>query len=425
VDAAQAAQLRAWLETRIARRVNASAVESLSRAADERLADLVTVLRHGTSVCFVPAPARRVFEFDRGGALVTALAADPTGALAAACVRIPDGSWVAVEPRATADAPWGLSDRVWHVAEPSAGVPWRSGKPLTHFAALDYARIDRIPPLAEPSRLPPGAGAAILNLVASLAADQGLDRLRYRGPYPTEQLFLALLESFRYEAGEADPLAAFRAGHLAWRPAPNERLFHPGGPYVQLRDRVEKVVTGGRVYQRADWQGVRRRAARRVTDGTDGVRCSLWFLETAIEEHLVLSPDGAVLHVSAPEPGAPGRQSISRAVWGGIAASVAATSVPALAPFVRLAAEPITAEWGPVTGDLVAFEGARVRLSHPIRALLTERLGAATTRAERLGIVLAALTELAALVGDELRARRSEAREIADAVDALVRDLVG
>src|SRR5439155_370570 len=82
-----------------------------------------------------------------------------------------------------------------------------------------------------------------LNLIAELAREQGAARLAYRGPYPTEQLFLALLESFRYEpADAADPLAAFMSGGLAWTPAPHERLFAADGLYVQRRGRVEKVV---------------------------------------------------------------------------------------------------------------------------------------------------------------------------------------
>lgn len=405
MDPAHAARLRAWLAAPTVRQLDASAAERLRRAADERLDDLVRLLRHGTSVCFTPPPARRVFEFDRGGILVTALAWDEAGALATACVRIPDGSWVAIEPRALTDAPWGLSDRVWHVAELSGRVPWRSGTPLTHFAALDYTRIDRIPPLAEPVRLPRGAGTALLNLVASLALDQGVERLRYGGPYPTEQLFAALLESFRYDTAASDPLARFMAGELDWMPAPHERLFDRRGACVQLRGRVEKVVAAGRVYERADWQGVGRRASRRVDDTADGVRCALWFLDTVIAEHLLLAPDGDVLVMHADVPDDRPPRPLPRAVWNGLAAVVAATSAPVLAPALHHVAEPIVAEWAGAGGDLVAVEGDRARFAHGIRTALRARLAGAATRAERLPLALAALGEMAQLVGDELRAR--------------------
>ena len=131
---------------------------------------------------------------DRLGTRLAALRWDG-GRLESAWVRIPDGSWLGIEPRASADAPWGWSDRLWHAAEPP-GHGWR-GTTLTVFEALDWGRIDRIPTLAEPARLPPGGGTAVLNLIVALAVAQGAGPLPYRGPYPTEQLFLALLESFR------------------------------------------------------------------------------------------------------------------------------------------------------------------------------------------------------------------------------------
>ncbi len=214
--------------------------------------------------------------FDRHGNPVSELAWAADGSLERASVRLPDGSWLSIEPRATTAAPWGLSDRVWRAVQFPESRGW-SGEPLTIFEALDWTRIDRIPPLAEPGRLPPGGGTAVLNLIAELAREQGATRLAYRGPYPTEQLFLALLESFRYEPEHApDPLTAFMAGDLAWTPAPHERLFGAGGLFVQRRGLVEKVVFGGAAYYRPDWQSVTRHAPRRVRDVPEGVLCSLW-----------------------------------------------------------------------------------------------------------------------------------------------------
>ena len=103
---------------------------------------------------------------DRRGTLVAMLHRSATGSLESAWVRIPDGSWLGIEPRATREAPWGWSDRLWHAAEPSSGA-WR-GTPLTVFEALDWTRIDRIPALGEPARLPRGDGTAVLNLIAAL-----------------------------------------------------------------------------------------------------------------------------------------------------------------------------------------------------------------------------------------------------------------
>src|SRR5436305_1368643 len=166
--------------------------------------------------------------------LVFPMTMAPAALRRATAIASSSGTWSA-ERRATTAAPWGLSDRVWRAVQFPESRGW-SGEPLTIFEALDWARIDRIPPLAEPGRLPPGGGTAVLNLIAELAREQGVTRLAYRGPYPTEQLFLALLESFRYEPEHAsDPLTAFMAGDLAWAPAPHERLFGADGLFVQRR----------------------------------------------------------------------------------------------------------------------------------------------------------------------------------------------
>ena len=189
------------------------------------------------------AHGRRVGERDRYGTPVATLAWTDDGRLAEAAVRLPDHSWLTIQPRAARDPRWGLSDLLRH-----------GETPLTHCAAIAWERVDAIPPLAEPARLPPGGGSAVLNLVASLAADQNRAPLAYRGPYPTEQLFLALLESFRWmrvDGGPHDPgsspdvLATFMAGGLRWAPAPHARAFAPEGVYVQARGRIDKLASNG------------------------------------------------------------------------------------------------------------------------------------------------------------------------------------
>ena len=191
------------------------------------LVEVVAFERHGTTVCYADAARRRrLLEFDRHGTLLLALRWHDT-TLAEGRVRLSDGTWLRVEPQAETGEPWGRSDRLWH-----ARTVADHGDALTHFEALDWAAVDRIPTLAEPARLPTGAGTAVLNAIASLARDQGRDSLRYGGPYPTEQLFTTLLDSFHYDATRDDPLAAFSRGELAWRPAPHERVFTPEGACV-------------------------------------------------------------------------------------------------------------------------------------------------------------------------------------------------
>jgi hypothetical protein len=388
---------------------------------------------------------------DRRGTLVAMLRRSAAGSLERAWVRIPDGSWLGVEPQATREAPWGWSDRLWHADEPSSGA-WH-GTPLAVFEALDWTRIDRIPALGEPARLPPGGGTAILNLIATLAAEQGAERLAYRGPYPTEQLFLALLESFRYEPASADPLATFMRGGLEWRPAPSERVFVADDLYVQLRERIEKVVWRGVTYYRPDWQGVARHSPRRIVDAPEGVRCGLWALALCLEDHLLLHPNGDLVTILAGAPSTSPSRLLSPSIWSGVVAAVAARCAEPLAPLVESVAGAFSLEWGPIARDLVQIGRGRVRISERLREALAGRLATAPARADRAALGLAVIAEMAALVGDELRGRAQaailglppaaqpgalegserlgprggaeRARDIALAVDALLAEVAG
>lgn len=332
-------------------------------------------------------------ERDRHGASVATLAWDGDR-LAEAAVRIPDGSWVRVRPRAAHDPRWGDTDVVEHAAAA-----------VTGFAAVDWAAIDAIPPLAEPARLPPGGGTAVLNLIAALAADQARGPLAYRGPYPTEQLFLALLECFTYETGAERPLQLFMAGGLVWMPAPHERSLDPCGVYVQTRGRVEKVVWRGRAYYRADWQGVERHAVHRLRDDGARVVASLWALGSPIEDHVVLSREGDVLETRAPAAGAEPPRPLAPAIAAGLVAIVIAASAPPLAAAIRAEAGELVFGWAPLDGDLAALDTGHARVSLALGRALAARLAAAASRAEQVRLGFAALAEAAHALGDGLRAR--------------------
>jgi hypothetical protein len=392
VSAGAAAHLRRWLDGDEARGAEAALIAELHRARPARAQP------HGTTVCFLDRPGlppRRIAELDRHGTLLAALRWSAAG-LAAAWVRIPDRSWLRIEPAATRDTPWGLADRLWH----SARLDDR-GRALTVVEALDYARIDRIPTLAEPARLPPGGGVALLNTLAALAEDQGATTLVYPGPYPGEQLFLALLESFRYEPA-TDPLAAFVAGELRWRPAPHERVFAADDLYVQLRGRVEKVVWRQRTYYRPDWQAVARLAPARVRDVDRAtVGCSLWALGAVLEDHLELTLAGDLQRVVAPPAAPRPARPLPAAVAGGVLAVVAARSAAALAPALRAAA--LRLEWAEVPGELGRLEGDCGRLAHALRDRYLDLAAQAATPAARTGLALAVLTEIAGVLGDPLR----------------------
>jgi hypothetical protein len=380
---------------------------------------------------------RRVAEHDRHGEPLARLAWTPEGRLDEASVRLPDGSWLVVRPRAAHDPRWGVSDLLQH-----------GDRPLTHCAAVEWDHVDAIPPLAEPARLPPGGGTAVLNLIAALAADQGRAALAYRGPYPTEQLFLALLESFRWTSDEPvdDPLTAFMAGGLEWTPAPHARALAPGGVYVQARDRIEKLAWGGRAYYRADWQGVRRHTTHRVHDAGGHVYGSLWALDTRLEDHLELTPDGRVLTAALPPPDPAPRRALSPAVAAGVVAVVVAASAPPLAASIRTVAAGLALEWAPLSGEIAVVTDTSADVSARFGRALATRLADAGSRAAQVRLGFMALTELALAVGDALRARAqahlaaaspsaqaaaferspvdaaARAREIGEAVEALLEE---
>jgi len=383
------------------------------------------------------AAGRPAGEQDRHGAPLSTLEWSPAGRLGRAAVRLPDGAWVAIEPGAGAPGPWGASDRLT-----------LDGRPLTRLAAVDWTRVDRIPPLAEPARLPVGAGTALFNLLARLAVEQGVSVLRYDAPYPTEALFLALLESFRYVPADAgDPIAAFARGELAWTPAPYDVAIERGEVWVQRRVRIEKIVVGGRAYYRPDWQGVRRLTPRAVRDAGDTVRASLLALGRVLEDHLVLAADGGVIAVPTPPADPPEIAPLAPGVVAGLVATVVATSAAPLAPWIARAARDVAFEWGPVKADLVEARGPRVRLSHRLRRALADALRG-RARADALAAGLALLREAADLVADGLRARAqaalaaepadvqaaalevsgppaADARAIAAAAEALAREAAG
>jgi hypothetical protein len=343
------------------------------------------------------AAGRPVGERDRHGAPLSTLEWSARG-LDRASVRLPDGSWVTIEPGAAAPGPWGASDLVTH-----------DGAALTRLAALDWTRLDRIPPLAEPARLPAGAGTAIFNLLARLAQAQGVPRLRYDAPWPTEALFLALLESFRWVAAEGDePLGAFARGALAWEPAPHDVVVE-AGVWVQCRERVEKVVVGRRAYWRPHWQGVTRRAPRVVRDDGDRVAASLVVLGRVVEDHVVLARDGTVLETPAPSVDPSATAPLAPDIVAGLVATVIATSAPPLAPWIAEVARDLAFEWGPVDADLISTERDRVRLSHRIQRALRDAVSPSAAPADALAVGLAALREAADLVADVLRARAQEA----------------
>jgi hypothetical protein len=110
--------------------------------------------------------------------------------------------------------------------------------------------------------------------------------------------------------------------------------------------------------------------------------------------------------------GGAGVRTLPSPVADGITAVIAAASAAPLARAIVVEAERMRFEWGPVADDLVAVAGDCVRFSSALDALGAARAAATRARAEALEIGLVALTELASLAGDILRAR-AQARLLA------------
>ena len=382
-------------------------VDALRRALDGADPPM-TAGRHGALTGYTAvAPRRRLVELDRHGHLIAAYRWRDDGRLAWAKVRTAHGDWIGLEPGAGAPAAWGASDALW-LLDPDAR--WSPRAPLTVFQSVDWARLEWIPPLAAPSRLPPGAGTAVLNLLAGLMKDQGLARVRYRGPYPSESLFTTLLECFRHDPEAADPYERFVSEEgLDWLPAPHERHEVAEGVCAQLRQELDKVVLDGTTFYRPDWQGVGRREPRIIRVEGERRVCSLWALGRALEDRAVLARDGEVLARPAPREDARAPAPLAPVWRPALAALVARESAPMLGDAIGETLEELALEWGSVPGDLVRLDGdtARVR-----RQLLDEGLAwireatPGVARGERAG----ALTlEVARLLAPALR-RRAQAR---------------
>ena len=363
--------------------------------------------RHGGLVAHDPERRRRLLELDRGGRLVAFWSWRADGTLAWAKARAAGGAWIGVEPGAGRHAAWGASDRVWRLDD---GAPWRPAAPVTVFRALDWPRLHAIPPLAEPRRLPPGAGTAVLNLIAALMKDQGAARVRYDGPFPTEQLFTALLECFVHDPAADDAAARFLAGDaLDWIPAPHERHEVAPGVWVQARHGIEKVVLDGVPFYRPQWQSIVRREPRVLREDGERLVCSLWALGQPIEDRLVLDARGAVLDRPRPAPDPRGPAPMAGVWRRALAWLIARESARPLAGVIGETLATLELEWGAVPGDLVAWSGPRATVSRRLADVGLRWLADAPAGDDRVGRAIVLAMEVARLLAPEVRARAQDA----------------
>ncbi len=151
------------------------------------------------------------------------------------------------------------------IADPLLGEAQRIGP--TTMSRLDWHHPTEIPAIAAPGALPPGAGSAVMNVIAILARRAGVSAMRYAGPYPTHALWTTLARSFRTTASEDDFTrdALVRMARVArdpipvdFVPAPHDRVATPHG-HVELRDGLERARIDGLSY---DWDAPHHRLVR-------------------------------------------------------------------------------------------------------------------------------------------------------------------
>lgn len=232
-------------------------------------------------------------------------------------------------------------DPVSHPLLGQALVIEHGDTPITAMSVIDWDRPLEIPVVAEPGRLPPGAGGLLLNEIAARAAAAGVPVLRYAGPYPTPALYRALARSFRASADEATFTADLlgRAMRLArdpipvdFVPAPHARRELACG-HVELRGAVERAVLGGTAYEPDG-------SPARLVRGARGWAAELWFGDAAWARIAELDDAGALLdgpHAPPPVRDPIVGQAFPRELCAALADLVAEAVPPPLAADARAA----------------------------------------------------------------------------------------
>ena len=292
---------------------------------------------------------------------------------------------------------------------------------LTFFRSVSYEDVETLPPLDAPMRLPSGGGAAILNVLARLGQDQEKQALRYYGPYPSDQLFFTLRESFvcsgevganreRFTQGAEEAALHMRMVEsvVDWRPAPHERFYPGAHTCVQLRNGVEKVYDHGHTYYRADLVAEAHRL--RVLQTEAGQRryiASLTILGQALEDHLILDEHGEILE-RLPQPVQPvlrGDPVLSPDWKAALVRLIAAESTTLLHTALWPAMDELTVLWGRVPKELGALSGNELVLHAGMIAVHQDMQSRANSAAEKILIASRFLSELARLVGPVIRGR--------------------
>lgn len=217
------------------------------------------------------------------------------------------GGWLEIEPGTARHGLWGVSDRLLV-----------DGAQRALCAAQPWEAVRGIPALDRPAALPPGAGEVALNLIASLAVDQGRPSLHYRGPYPTAHLFSALSRSFRPEPNDTGARERFCRDELtlawhgtlagnpvAWTPDPFAAASPAPGLLLRRRLEVETLWIGTVPFRRQDPAG-RMTAGPRLWmpphRGQERLNADLVLLSEPYRCFVVLDRGGRLLEDLRDEP---------------------------------------------------------------------------------------------------------------------------
>ena len=378
---------------------------------------------HGTLTFFLPAVAassapRRLGTFDRQGRLLSLFFYAADGRMQQFKVRNMDGRFLGVVRGAASHLGWGGSDLIGALAGEGG---FELDRTLTFFRSVSYEDLDTLPPLDAPMRLPSGGGATLLNVLARLGQDQEKRALRYCGPYPSDQLFFTLRESFvcggevganreRFTLGAEEAALHMTMVEAAvdWRPAPHERFYPGAHTCVQLRSGVEKVYDHGHTYYRADLVAEAHRLRVLQTEGGQGrYIASLTILGQALEDHLILDEQGEILE-RLPQPVQPslrGDPVLSPDWKAALVRLIAAESTTLLHTALWPVTDELTLRWGRVQKELGALSGNELVLHAGMIAVHQGMQSRANSASEKILIASRFLSELARLVGPVIRSR--------------------
>jgi len=323
-----------------------------------------------------------------------------------AWLRLPGQGWLELRPDAGTHPLWGRSDALLH----HAGAPRPScGERVGWLPAQPYGALRELPPFDQPGALPPGAGSAVLNLLALLLRLQGTEAVAYRGPYPTPALFASLCRSFVPEGAPEQAEALFTRDETAlafrgemapnpvrWRPAPFVACRPRPELLLHLREGIETAWTGTVPFRRAAARGGVLPVGERVwsepgSEAPDEA-VGLVLLGRPWCRFYRLAPDGAVRQVAPLDGDAGGPPVPLDARWREVvfawstlrAHAGLAADIAALEPDLALAWRPLALRMAAPTTD-----GATLHLQSALaEAFRQRRVGEAVGDASGLAIML-------------------------------------